>query len=314
MSLFEGSQFLPIHGDKVADNKKPFKIAHLSDLHLTSSDNARRSEPKLYGALKGMNVAFRKIVVSPALQKSDLILVTGDVTDRGDLNSWKIFWDTVDKAGIKDRVRVVPGNHDVCCLGLRLPGLRKQYRQEDMEKVRKGLQMGGQPTKFPWAYNPDPRVVIFGLNSNNLGNFTALSNAMGEIGYYQLKSLAGLLHKFRDVPVKIIALHHSPNIPAADTAEKRGQRPFSMLEREGHQIPQEQRHALNLLCITHKVQLILHGHLHMEEDRRITGVRYIGALASTDNAAKTELTLNQCVINNLGNKITIHKVNCATSN
>lgn len=261
---------------------KPFKIAHLSDLHLTSSDGASRSEPKLYGALKGMNAAFREICVSSPIQKSDLILVTGDVTDRGDLKSWEIFWDAVDKAGIKDRVRVVPGNHDVCCLGVRLPGSRRQYRQEDMDKVRKGLQMGGQPTTFPWAYNPDPRVVVFGLNSNNLGNFTALSNAMGEIGYYQLKSLAGLLHKFNGVPVKIIVMHHSPNIPGADTAMKRGQKPFSLLEREGHQLPREQRHAIDLLCITHKVRLVLHGHLHMEEDRRVTGIRYIGAAATTD--------------------------------
>jgi len=142
--------------------------------------------------------------------------------------------------------------------------------------------MGDQPTKFPWAYSPVPRIVVFGLNSNNLGNFTALTNAMGDIGYLQLKSLAGLLHKHRDVPVKIVAMHHSPNIPRIETALKRGQRPFSKLERIGHQVPQDQRQALNLLCVTHKVRLLLHGHLHLAENRRITGVRYIGASASTE--------------------------------
>lgn len=259
-----------------------YRIAHLSDLHLTARDNAARSEPKLFGALKGMNDNFRKIVISKAVQNSDLILVTGDVTDRGDVETWRFFWDMVEEVGIKDRVRVVPGNHDVCCLGARLPMARKQYRKADMAKVHKGLLMGGQPTKFPWAYNPDPCVVVFGLNSNNLGNFSAIDNAMGDIGYYQLKDLAGLLYKHRDVPVKIVAMHHSPNIPEEKTARKRGQQPFSQLDRIGHQVPQSQRQALNLLCVSHKVRLLLHGHLHMAEDRRITGVRYIGASASTE--------------------------------
>lgn len=263
-------------------NKKPFKIAHLSDLHLTAKDGDSRFEFGFFPPLKGMNVSFRKLVNSKAVQTSDLILVTGDVTDRGDLESWEVFWDAVGSAGIKDRIRVIPGNHDVCCLGARLPWKHKQYRLEDMEKALKGLRMGGQPTKFPWAYKPDPRVVVFGLNSNNLGNFTVVSNAMGAIGYFQLKSLAGLLYKYRDVPVKIVAMHHSPNIPGVDTAKRRGQQPFSKLERFGHQVPQGQRQALNLLCVAHKVRLLLHGHLHMVEDRRITGVRYIGVDASTE--------------------------------
>jgi len=105
----------------MGDSNKPFKIAHLSDLHLTARDGASRSEPDLFSPLKGMNVAFRKIATSKAVQASDMVLVTGDVTDRRDIESWKGFWNTVTEAGIKGRVRVIPGNHDVCCLGARLP-------------------------------------------------------------------------------------------------------------------------------------------------------------------------------------------------
>jgi hypothetical protein len=141
--------------------------------------------------------------------------------------------------------------------------------------------MGRQPTKFPWVHQPDPRVVIFGMNSNNLGNLTGATNAMGNIGYFQLKALAAKMHQYRDVPVKIIALHHSPNIPEVETAERRGQRPMTGLERLVHQIPSEQRHGLLLLCIAHRVRLVLHGHLHMSEDRRVTGVRIVGAPATT---------------------------------
>ena len=204
--------------------KSSFRIVHLSDLHLTKRDGASRSEPKLFNKLKGMNTAFRKIVVSKPIQKADLILVTGDVTDRGDIESWNVFWGTINDAGLKDRTHVIPGNHDVCCLGARLPGKRKAYKDADLQKAVNGLRMGGKPTKFPWVIYPDPRVVIFGLNSNNLGNLNAVTNAMEELDYYQLSSLASKLHVYRDVPVKIVALHHSPNIPGAETARKRGQK------------------------------------------------------------------------------------------
>jgi hypothetical protein len=123
--------------------------------------------------------------------------------------------------------------------------------------------------------------VILGLNSSNMGNPTGLSNAMGQLGYYQLVNLASKLHKHRDVPVRIIALHHSPNILGSDVAERRRQRRLTTLERYGPQIPEQQRHGLVLLCIAHRVRLLLHGHLRMAEDRRVAGVRTIGAPAST---------------------------------
>jgi 3',5'-cyclic AMP phosphodiesterase CpdA len=236
--------------------------------------------PSLFGALKGMNDAFVRLVDSEPVQAADLLLVTGDITDRGDLKAWAFFWQTLEQAGLKGRVRVVPGNHDVCCLGARLPG--RGYEKADMARLMTGLEMGGQATKFPWVESPDPRLALFGLNSNNLGNFSGLTNAMGEIGYYQLKSFASHLHRYRDVPVKLVMMHHSPNIPEKETAIKRGQRPVGMAERLAHQLPQSQRQALNLLCISHKVRLLLHGHLHVHEDRRITGVRYVGAVASTE--------------------------------
>jgi 3',5'-cyclic AMP phosphodiesterase CpdA len=270
--------------------QKPFRIVHLSDLHLTKSDNARRSEPNIFKPLKGMNDSFRQILRSKVVQNSDFILVTGDVTDRGDPESWVVFWQAVETAGLTNRIAVLPGNHDVCCLGARLPLKRKAYRESDLKKATRGLKMGNMPTKFPWVANPDPRVAVFFLNSNNLGNISVASNAMGELSYFQLKSLASKLYIYREIPVKIIALHHSPNIPGIDTARKRGQRPFNKLERIGHQIPQEQRHALRLLCIAHRVRLLVHGHLHMAEDRRVGGIRIVGAPATTEPISQRKLS------------------------
>jgi len=260
----------------------PFRIVHLSDLHLTRTDGTGRTEMDLFRPLKGMNDAFRRILRTSTLRNSDLLIITGDVTDRGDEASWRVFWGAVDGAGLRQRVLVVPGNHDLCCLGSRLPLPHAGYRSADLLRAMAGLRMGDQPVKFPWAVRPDPRVVVFGLNSNNLGNLSAATNAMGRLGYYQLKSLADKLYTHREVPVKIVALRHSPNIPGQDTARKRGLRPMSPLERMGHQIPREQRRMLLLLCLAHRVRLLVHGHLHLAEDRKVSGVRILGAPATTE--------------------------------
>jgi predicted phosphodiesterase len=36
------------------------------------------------------------------------------------------------------------------------------------------------------------------------------------------------------------------------------------------------------LCITHRVRLVLHGHLHRSEDRQVDGIRFVGSNATTE--------------------------------
>ena len=123
-----------------------YTIAHLSDLHLTGDERAPRSEPRLFGALRGMNAAFRRLVRAPALQTADLVLVTGDVTDRGEPAAWEVFWRELHDAGLIQRTRVIPGNHDLCHLGVRLTDYRI-----DVQRAMAGLGAGMQPVRFPWV-------------------------------------------------------------------------------------------------------------------------------------------------------------------
>ena len=269
-------------GARSAPTPRPFRIVHLSDLHLTARDDAPRSEPRLLSKLQGMNAAFRRLAFSRTVQQSDLVVVTGDITDRSAPTAWHQFGDTLRDAGLVARTLVVPGNHDTCCLGVRMPGPRVGYAAADLAKAVAGLRSCGQQTAYPWAQQRDERVVLFGLNSNNLGNFSAVDNALGTIGYRQLARLARLMAQFSHVPIKIVLLHHSPNIPGRRTEVSRGLEATTSLERLGHQLPREQRQALRLLCISQGVRLIAHGHLHRREDRRVDGVRIIGVSASTE--------------------------------
>lgn len=261
--------------------RKPFRIAHLSDLHLTKRDTDARSEPKIFSPLKGMNDAFRQIVKAPALQNCDWVLVTGDVTDRGDIEAWAMFWEVMREAGLDKRAYVIPGNHDVCCLGARWPRAKKGYAKKDLERAAKGLRMGHQKFTFPWDVSPDPRVVVFGVNSNNLGNLSVIDNALGQVSYFQLVSLASKLHKHRHVPVKIVALHHSPNIPG------KGQDLIDKVEAKSSEMQKDDRRALRLICLAQRVRLIVHGHTHKQRDRRVTGgVRIVGTNATTEPISK----------------------------
>ena len=273
--------------------RRGFRIVHLSDLHLTPLDGQARSEPKLLKPLRGMNQAFRTLMANPAVRHADLLLVTGDITDRGDIESWKIFHDGLEGAGLLERTVILPGNHDVCCLGARLPRRRSGYAERDMSRAIAGLRIGMSGSRFgpagahrfgvyPWVAQPLPELAVFCLNSNNLGNLSVISNAMGEVSYYQLERLARLLCKHRDARLKIVALHHSPNIPRSEIARRRGVEALSPLATLGHQIPEGQRRALRLLCLSSRVRLLIHGHLHRAEDRRVSGLRIIGAPASTE--------------------------------
>ncbi len=269
------------------ENEKQFVIAHLSDLHLTASDYHSRRNPKIFGALKGMNEAFRNIIKSQPIRDANLIIVTGDITDRGDIGTWAYFWKEIEAAGLSDRVMVVPGNHDVCCLGARMPFKKKTHRQRDLEKVNNGLQIGNQPAQFPWVREYDKHIVIFGLNSNNLGNITFLSNAIGRIGQDQLLGFAKQLYMHRNVPVKIVVLHHGPNITEKADVKKRGGKLMSKLALAGRHIPNRQQRILMLLCLSHGVQLIAHGHVHKAEDRIVNGIRIVGAPPTTQPISRT---------------------------
>ncbi len=264
-----------------AATARPFTIVHLSDLHLTADDRAPRSEARLFGALRGMNASFRRLVATPALREADLVLVTGDVTDRGEPAAWEAFWGPLREAGLLPKVRVIPGNHDLCHLGVRLTDYRV-----NVQRAATGLAAGGQPTRFPWVERlAGGRIALVGLNSANIGNRSGATNAIGRLGFFQLEALARLLRRERGTPVVIVALHHSPNIPANRTADVRRLARMSPVERWGMELSQPERRALRLLCLVAGVRLVVHGHLHRCEDRRVNALRIVGAPASTEPVA-----------------------------
>ena len=287
----------------------PFKIAHLSDLHLTPRDDVPRTEVSLPGkGLKGMNQIFRKILMSKEINECDFIIITGDVTDIGDNKSWRNFKKALEAADVDKKTLVVAGNHDVCDMKWKynisefFKTLSKARQKELLERIKFNLNNVEQPVQYPWKRKIDKkhrRVMFIGLDTNHSGHFYLHDNAVGRIGWGQLEKLENILKKYSGkrskyfVPVKIIAMHHSPNLPAFETLVKRGLRKKTwfgsrligkaeaLSTRWTHEIPANERRALRELCLKYKVRLIIHGHMHEAMDRRVNSVRIIGAPATT---------------------------------
>lgn len=105
------------------------RIAHLTDLHITEAEDVRMVEHNAPGG----NRAFAALLARPELREADVILITGDVTDRGTELAWQRVRETITAAGLDDRVVLVPGNHDLSIIdpwgGWRDPGRR--WRRSD---------------------------------------------------------------------------------------------------------------------------------------------------------------------------------------
>ena len=263
--------------------RRNYSLVHLSDLHLTAEDDGKRSEVALPGQrLTGMNGIFEQILAAPQVQQSDAILITGDVTDLGDEGAWKQFDKVLRKTDVREKTYIVIGNHDVC--GMKAffrPWDKRLLRRLDTKRVNRELTKIGFLYKYPYAEKLAEHIVLFGIDSNNVGNVGPFDNAIGRIGKIQLEALVRLFRKHCDVPIKLVALHHSPNIPERATAIKRRGRAHPEWVRFSHEIPIEDRWSLQVLCVSHGVRLVLHGHLHEYEDRSVNGVRIIGAPSST---------------------------------
>jgi 3',5'-cyclic AMP phosphodiesterase CpdA len=88
---------------------RALKLAHLTDLHVTEGPRVRLIEK----ARPGGNEILPHLFTRPELAESDLILMSGDLTDRGTAASWQCFRETLKKYDLADKTILVPGNHDI---------------------------------------------------------------------------------------------------------------------------------------------------------------------------------------------------------
>lgn len=239
------------------------KILHLSDLHYHRSNNDNRKVNKTLKTVKDK-------------YPDHFIVVTGDISDDGHPKQFKNAFQAL--KAFKDRVFIVPGNHDFGALG----NIYSRERALRFDEMLSGpLEQGGT---FSFDNHPvvntvekdGDRVMFIGLDSNLETNHI-FDFACGEVGDTQRSVLGKILddHSTRDY-TKILFFHHHPFIH---------NNPFM-----------EMKDAERLARVIYqKVDIMMFGHKHEVMHRTNTwGVKHI--LASDNSPGKSkagELTINQ---------------------
>jgi len=226
------------------------KFLHLSDLH--------------YHTDPADNVEADTLLLSIKKKYPEhFLIITGDITDDGSPNQYLNAGESL--LPFKDRIFLVPGNHDFGAAG-NFYDEERAVRFDEMLSIR--FEQGGLFAGYkPPVVNVLEDIVLIGLDSN-LETLSPFDFACGEIGRQQLIELDRILNTHKDKK-KVLFLHHHLFIRDS---------PFMEL-----------RDASSLARVIYgRVDVVLFGHNHkrsMWETR--WGIKYI--VASDNSPGKKEI-------------------------
>lgn len=91
------------------------RILHLSDLHCVGAPSDSRCEAPGKSPFGNADIERRLATLDTELERCDVLLLTGDLTDTGDALQWNAMRSMASKwpTHIRRKVFVVPGNHDI---------------------------------------------------------------------------------------------------------------------------------------------------------------------------------------------------------
>jgi len=244
------------------------RIAHISDLHVLHLGGVRARDflnKRLTGAatlLLARSKAHQESVVEAAVrdlqeQSPDHVVVTGDLTNLSLPSEFAAVTDMLRPLGGRDRVSVVPGNHDVYTRGSR--GLFD-------EACAEWLPVDHAERGFPWVKRLNDDVTLIGLCS---AEPTPWLMANGRVGDDQLERLRELLAtEVAEGRFVIVMLHH----PLSNDPPHRLYWMRNLRDAEG------------LVAVLKEggASMVLHGHNHIRHSNDAAGIP-VHTAASTSN-------------------------------
>lgn len=228
-----------------------FVLAHLSDPHLAAMPRPRLLELAGKRGLGLVNWHLRRrrehrgdvldaLLRDLAAQAPDHIAVTGDLVNvalAGEFAGARTF---LQRLGPPDRVSFVPGNHDAYVRATMTHAYEhwREYMSGDIVRAPQG-----EPAGFPYVRRRGPLALVGVSTSVPSGPFMAT----GRIGPDQLARLERVLGELdAESAFKVVLLHHPPT-------SLRGDRLKRLIDAA----------AFRELLRRHQVDLVLHGHIHV---------------------------------------------------
>jgi len=194
-------------------------------------------------------------VVSSAVKKeqANLLAVTGDLVQLGIREEIKEAAVWLREMAQSTNVFVVPGNHDVYTKSsIKL--------MEDIWRPYTRLNADSFPTKVVMG-----SMVVIGLSS---ANPTPFWSAAGVVPQQQLDRLKQLLIQYRRKFVCVL-IHHP--ITSAGMPSRKRLKNYRQLEK---------------ILLEYRVSLVLHGHMHLNKDYKLSSETQIFCTASASSNQK----------------------------
>ena len=221
-----------------------FRIAHLSDLHVAPlpwPSLGELASKRVLGFLSWHTRRKREhrmeilqaLAEDLARQAPDHFCITGDLTNITLPGEVDIATDWVARLAEPQRLSVIPGNHDAYVGGALDYALQRWAAWMRDDEGRTG---------FPYLHRRGPADII-GLSS---AVATAPGLSLGRVGPEQIERTAALLDGLApEGRARVLMVHHPPHDGAC--SPRRGL---------------ADRHLLHDLLRRHRVDIVLHGHLH----------------------------------------------------
>jgi 3',5'-cyclic AMP phosphodiesterase CpdA len=287
---------------------RPFRIAHISDLHvleLNGTHWSRFLNKRATGAvnLAGLRRNAHPVHVAELLAERlraediDHVILTGDLTNLALESEFARVRQVVERIGPPDYITMIPGNHDMYTRGAlrhhRFERYFQDYLVDETDPLRSALTKGR--LHYPFVRAPAPHVRIYGLSS---AIPTPPLLAFGHVGRAQLDRLRALVAaEPPTVRVRIVLVHHNLHhrVGAAEYVA-------SLIDRKALGEAMHDIHAT----------VVLHGHTHHPHQGHLPGRRApvvtVRALARAD---EVERKLDQAAAHQIGADIPV--IGCGSS-
>ena len=242
--------------------KRHFRLAHLSDVHLSPLAGARwraLANKRLVGYInwtRNRHKVHRRdkldmLLHDIGLHAPDHIAVTGDLVNLGLPEEFIAAMNWLQDLGTPDYVSVVPGNHDAYVKLRNDPGFERW--RPYMVSNEGGRAYAGEGAGFPYMKRYGD-VALIGLSS---AVPTMPFIASGKLGAAQIKCADQILEKTAgDGLCRVVLIHHPP-----------------LNGRSNWYHGLSDAKAFGNALASRGAELVLHGHWHSQSTNSIPGPR-----------------------------------------
>lgn len=255
--------------------KQEYRIAHLSDFHLSAEYFPERIHivRSLFRRCQELNV--------------DHIIITGDVTNQARTEELNLFRSLLQEHSLLDgrKVSVVIGNHDV---------FGGPYYAEDVLKFPSACQSADYDAQVHAFYTtlketfdgamlfqpdqPFPFVKVLGgvaiVGINSVARWHAMKNPIGSNGKVERKHVEALKSLLSDARMKskhvIAAIHHHFQAKEEIDFQSKAEQLWRAFEAATMKLHKKKR--LIKLLLSAGVKAILHGHVHRHDQYQYKGI------------------------------------------